>query len=132
MLAFEKDVGSLLAQTSKYGEAIHLAKTAAMIRQDMLSHKSNSSSIFNKADVEQAVPQSLLQFVCMIEHGADIKSQLQHGASKSDLALSNFCSLTALLSTKKEQNTTGIPRNVRPLLLSMLVCLCLPKPERDN
>ncbi len=91
MLAFEKDVGSMLAQASKYGEAIHLAKAAGIIRQDMLNHKSHfSSSMFNNADLEQAVPPSLFQFVCMIEHGADIMSQLQHGASKSDLAISQL------------------------------------------
>ena len=54
----------------------------------MLHHKSNFSSNFHDKDLEHAVPPSLLQFVCMIEHGADIKSQLQHGASKSDLAVS--------------------------------------------
>lgn len=42
------------------------------------------------------------------------------------------CSSTALPSTEKEQKATGIPRTVRHLLLSMLACLCLPKPERDN
>lgn len=78
MLAFEKDVGSILAQASKYSEAIHLAKAAGMIRRDMLNHKSNFSNMFNNADLGQAVH----------EHGADIKSQLQHGASKSDLAIS--------------------------------------------
>lgn len=46
--------------------------------------------MFNNADLEQAVPPSLLQFVCMIEHGADIKSQPQYGASKSVLAISQL------------------------------------------
>ena len=50
MLAFEKDVGSILAQASKYGEAIHLAKAAGMIRQDMLNLESHFSSMFNNAD----------------------------------------------------------------------------------
>ena len=89
MLAFEKDVGSMLAQASEFGEAIHLAKAAAIIRRDMLNHKSNFKSIFNN-DIQDAVPASLLQFVSMIEHGPDIKSQLQHGSSKSDLAISQL------------------------------------------
>ena len=87
-LAFEGDIASILAHASKYGEAIHFAKAATMIRRDMLNHKSHFSNIRNNTDLEQVVPPSLLQFVCMIEHGADIKSQLQHGASKSDLAMS--------------------------------------------
>ena len=85
LLAFENDVGSLLSQASKYGEAIHIAKAAGIIRRDMLNRK-NFSSSFHDTYIEQAVPPSLLRFVCMIEHGADIKSQLQHGASKSDLS----------------------------------------------
>lgn len=36
MLAFEKYVGSILAQASRYGDAIHLAKAAGMIKRDML------------------------------------------------------------------------------------------------
>ncbi|KAJ7371263.1 hypothetical protein OS493_027379 [Desmophyllum pertusum] len=62
MLAFENDVGSILSQASKYGEAIHLAKAAGIIRRDMLHQKSNFSSTFNDTDLEQAVPPSLLQF----------------------------------------------------------------------
>lgn len=64
MLAFEKYVGSIPA-------AIHLAKAAGMIRRDMLLHKSRFSSTFNNVDLEQAVLPSFLQFVYMIEHGAD-------------------------------------------------------------
>ena len=90
LLAFEKDVGSILAQASKYGEAIHLAKAAEMIRRDMLQHKSQFNGTLHDRCLEDVVPPSLLQFVCMIEHGADIKSQLQHGASKSDLAISQL------------------------------------------
>ena len=56
----------------------------------MLHHKSNFSSIFHDTDLQRAVPPSLLQFVCMIEHSADIKSQIQHGASKSGLSISQL------------------------------------------
>jgi len=103
MLAFEKDVGSILAQASRYGDAIHLAKAAGMIKRDMLYHKSHFSSTFNNGDLEQAVPPSLLQFVCMIKHGADIKSQLQHGASKSDLAISQLLQFNCF--TKYQEGT---------------------------
>ena len=34
-----------------------------------------------------AVPSALFEFVCMIEHGVDIKSQLRFGASKTDSAM---------------------------------------------
>ena len=90
MLAFEKDVGAILAEASKYGEGIHLAKAAEMIPRDMLQHKSQFNSTCLDGCLEDAVNSSLLQIVCMIEHGTDIKSQLQHGASKSDLAMSHL------------------------------------------
>lgn len=90
LLVFKKDVGEILAQASKYGEAIHMAKAAGMIRRNMLKRKRPFNSTFHDGCLEDPVPASLLQFVCLIEHGADIKSQLQHGASKSDLALDNI------------------------------------------
>ena len=34
-----------------------------------------------------AVPSALFEFVCVIEHGVDIKSQLRFGASKTDSAM---------------------------------------------
>ena len=61
-----------------------------MIRREMLQHKSQWNGTFHDGCLEDAVPSSLLQFICMIEHGADIKSQLQHGASKSDLAMAQL------------------------------------------
>jgi len=39
---------------------------------------------------EKAVPPSLLQFVGMVEHRADIKSQLRFGAPKTDLAMAQL------------------------------------------
>ena len=38
----------------------------------------------------KAVPPSLLEFVGLVEHGADIKSQLRFGASKADLAMAQL------------------------------------------
>lgn len=56
----------------------------------MLDHKSTFDGTFNEGCIEEAIPSCLLQFVGMIEHGADIKSQLRFGASKTDLAISQL------------------------------------------
>lgn len=101
LLAFKKDVGEILAQASKYGEAVTLAKAAGYIRRDMLKHKKEFNSTFHDQCLEDTVPTSLLQFVCMIEHGADIKSQLQHGASKSDLAMAQLLQYNCFARSKK-------------------------------
>lgn len=63
LFAFETNIGSILSEASHYGEAIHLAKAAAIIRQDMLRHKSSFSSNFHEKEFGQVVPISLLQFV---------------------------------------------------------------------
>lgn len=56
----------------------------------MLEHKSAFDGTFHKGCIEEAFPPSLLQFVGMVEHGADIKSQLRFGASKTDLAIAKL------------------------------------------
>lgn len=90
LMVFETDIGSILADVSKYGEAFHLTEAARIIRRDMLNQKTRFSGAFPEGCLVESVPPSLLQFICMIEHGADIKSQLCHGASKSDLAISQL------------------------------------------
>ena len=56
----------------------------------MIDHESTFAETFHEGYVEYAIPSTLLQFVCMIEHGADIKSQLRFGASKTDLVMAQF------------------------------------------
>ena len=89
LLAFQKDVGLALSQASDYSEAIILGKAAKILRRHMLDHKSTFDGTFHEGCIEQAIPPSLLQFVGMVEHGADIKSQLRFGASKTDLAIAH-------------------------------------------
>ena len=68
----------------KYGDAeFPLAKAASILHRKMLSHKPNSDVTFHNGCIEEGIPPSLLEFVCIIEHGAGIKSH-----SKSDLTLS--------------------------------------------
>jgi len=76
LLAFKTDVGKIIAQASKYGEAIYLAKAAGIIRNDMLKHKRPFNGTFHNGCLEDSFPESLLQFVCIIEHGADISLPL--------------------------------------------------------
>ena len=92
---FKKDVREILAQASKYGEAVHLAMAAAgIIRRDVSKQKRQYNSTFHDQSFEDTVPAPLLQFVCMIEYGNDIESQLQyrlqHGASNSYLAMAQL------------------------------------------
>ena len=56
----------------------------------MIDHKSTFAGIFHEGCVECAISSTLLQFVCMIEHGADINSQLRFGAPKTDLTMAQL------------------------------------------
>ena len=60
----------------------------------MLDHKSTFDVALCMDSPEDAVPSSLLQFVGMVEHGADIKSQLRFGASKTDTAITQLLQFT--------------------------------------
>lgn len=90
LLAFHKDIGSALAQVSDYSEAMALAKAAKILRRHILEHKTSFNGTFHEGCVQEAIPSALLQFVSMIEHGADIKSQLRFGTSKTDLAIAQL------------------------------------------
>jgi hypothetical protein len=84
LLAFKK----ILVQASNYSKAIIFAKAAMILR--MIHHKSAFAGTFHGGCVECAIPSTPLQFVCMIEHGADVKSQLRFGASKADLEMAQL------------------------------------------
>ena len=42
----------------------------------MIDHAFKFDGRFHEGCVENAIPPSLLRFICMIEHGIDIKSKL--------------------------------------------------------
>ena len=90
ILAFDEDIGLALSQASDYSEAIILAKAAKILRRHMLDHTSKFDGTFHDGCIEEAIPSSLVQFVGMIEHGADIKSQLRFGVSKTDLVIAQL------------------------------------------
>ena len=56
----------------------------------MLDHTSTFGGTFHDGCIEEAIPSSLVQFMGMIEHGADIKSQLRFGVSKTDLVIAQL------------------------------------------
>jgi len=60
LLASRNEVGSVLAEVVKYGDAVHLAKAASILHREMLGHKLNPMSRFNNGCIEEAIPPSLL------------------------------------------------------------------------
>jgi hypothetical protein len=90
LLAFKDDIGTVLSKFEAYDEAIIITKAAKILRRRMVDHKSSFCGTFNDQCVENSMPSVLLQFVSMIEHGADIKTQLKVGASKTDFAMAQL------------------------------------------
>ena len=99
ILAFEEDVGLALSQASDYPEGIILAKAANILRRHMLDHTSKFDGTFHDGCIEEAFPTSLLQFVGTI--GADIKSQLIYGVSKTDLVIAQLLQYNSYAKCKE-------------------------------
>ena len=89
-MTFEKDVGPALASACTVSDAIHLAKTAEIVRREMLEHTVKFEEIFDEGAIEDAVTQCLLELISMIEHDPDIESQLENGLTKSYEAIAQL------------------------------------------
>lgn len=77
LLGFKQDIGPILAEASNYSDAIIMNKAAEILRREMVDHKSKFEGIIDDKSILDSIPATLLHFVCMIEHGTDIKSQLR-------------------------------------------------------
>ena len=124
LLAFRNGIGSLLAEVVKYGDAVHLAKAVSILHREILGHKLISDDTFHNGCIEEAILPSLLAFVCIIEHGADIKSQLTCSTSKSDLALSQPLQCNCFAKYKEGAKVRRHPNSNSILEMSPISILC--------
>ena len=69
---------------------MHLAKTAEIVRWEMLEHTVKFEGKFDEGAIEDAVTQCLLELISMIEHDPHIESQLENGLTKSDEAIAQL------------------------------------------
>ena len=56
----------------------------------MVEHKSNFEGNLYDSSEYDSLPPAFFQFVCMIEHGANTKSQLRFGMTTTDLAMAQI------------------------------------------
>ena len=63
-----------MGEATKMCDAINLAKSAAIIHKEMFDHKWTFKKTLEGNTIEESIPPSLPEYVCMIEYGADIKS----------------------------------------------------------
>ncbi len=98
----------------------------------MLDHKILADGIYNIDSTEECVPSFLLQFVGMVEHGADIKSQLRFGAPKRDLAMAQLLQCNCYARLKEGAPIYRHSRTERHHSPCTLACQCLQTLERGN
>lgn len=96
LLVLEKDVGPALVSACDYTDAMYLAKA------EMFTEHPAFSGHFNRDYIGDSVPRCLVELVSMIEHGPDIKSQVENGLTKSDFAIAQ---LLYFNSHRKETKT---------------------------
>ncbi|CAC5400877.1 unnamed protein product [Mytilus coruscus] len=101
LLMFEKDIGPAIAFACDYNDTMHMAKTIEMIRCQLATKKTTFSGSLVSEDIDDSIPPPLLQSVKMIEHGPNIKSQLDNVSTNSDLALAQLLMFNYHLNTQK-------------------------------
>lgn len=79
---------------------MYLAKASDIVRREMFTEHPAFSGHFNRDYIVDSVPRCLVELVSMIEHGPDIKSQIENGLTKSDFAIAQLLSSTV---TEKKQ-----------------------------
>lgn len=102
LLVLEKDVGPALVSAYDYTDAMYLAKASDIVRREMFTEHPAFSGHFNRDYIVDFVPRCLVELVSMIEHGPDIKSQIENGLTKSDFAIAQ---LLCFNSHRKETKT---------------------------
>ena len=68
--------GLALLNAFNYSEAIILGKAAKILRMHIINHEFKCDGRFHEGRVEDVIPLSLLEFICMTEDGVDIKSHI--------------------------------------------------------
>ena len=104
-----------------------------MLRRHMLDHKYRYKGNLHETSVYDSLPPALFEFVCMIEHGADIKSQLRFGATTTNLAMSQLLQYNCFAKYKDGTAAHRHSRNRKPISrLHRDVFSCLDKKETPS
>jgi hypothetical protein len=120
LLVFEKDVGPALVSACDYTDAMHLAKASEIVRREIFAEQNKFAGHFDRDSVVDYVPRCLVELVLMIEHGPDIKSQIENGLAKSDFAIAQLLYFNNHKKGQKTQvNTRDIQVTANHLLLFM-------------
>ena len=96
----------------------------------MLDHIAKLDGTIHDGCIEEAIPSSLIHFVGMIEHGANIKSQLRFGVSKTNLVIAQLL-LYNCCAQYKEQLIDS-QQTERLHFQFSWECLCMQRQESER
>ena len=90
LLAFKKDVAPALARVNEYGDAMVVSKAAEILRRQILEFKTSFERSFEDNYMNSCTPPMLLNFISSVSHGTNVKSHMDVGGSKPDVALTQL------------------------------------------
>jgi hypothetical protein len=116
----KKDVGPALVSACDYTDAMYFAKASEIVRREIFAEQNKLSGHFDRDSVVDSVPRCLVELVLIIEHGPDIKSQIENGLAKSNFAIAQLLYFNNHKKGPKTQvNTRDIQVTANHLLLFM-------------
>ena len=130
LLTFDDNIGSALRKACDYdSDAMHLARAAQVVRKKLFNKKFSFDGSFKEGCQQEAVPQSLLALVNMIQEGPNIKHQSQVVTTTSTTAALSISQLLMFNSVKhaRAADSTGTVRHNRdretplPLYLALKI-----------
>jgi hypothetical protein len=71
----------------QYTDGMYITRTAEIVRKEMSQHKTRSTGTFDEVSMTETIPNSLLALALMIEHGLDIKSQIENRITDADIVI---------------------------------------------
>ena len=132
ILAFKKDVGPALVIVNEYDDAMVVSKAAEILRRQILECKASFEGSFEDSYMNSCTPPMLLNFVSSVSHGTDIKSHMDVGASKPDVALAQLIQFNCFAKYNATAMYQRHSKDREPAFQFSWDCLCIPKRERKK
>ena len=108
MLTFDQHLGGALRKACDHDdEALYLARAAQIVHQEIFERKFSFNGSFQKGCQQEAIPNSLLALVNMIQEGPDILHQTQLGTSPSTSSAHSISRLLIFNSVKHTRSANA-------------------------
>ena len=108
LLTFDQHLGGALRKACDHdGEALYLARAAQIVRQEIFDRKFSFNGSFQKGCQQEAIPNSLLALVNMIQEGPNIVHQTQLGTSPSTSSAHSISQLLMFNSVKHTRSANA-------------------------